>query len=719
MILTQIYAVRGMDCAEEVEALKATVGRVPGVERLDFNLLNGTMTVTADESVTAEAIGESARRAGLTAQPVKAMAGEAVVESFWQRRGRFLTCAASAASLVAGFAVQAGVCGNPWEALTAEGRDCGAIPAVSLLAYLVSMILGGWHVLPKAVAALVSRRPDMNLLMTVAVLGAAAIGQWLEAASVAFLFALALLLESWSVGRARHAIRALTALTPAQARYVCPHDGDIMEQPVTQVPVGATVLVRPGERIPLDGVVLDGRTTVDEAPITGESRPVDKAPGDDVFAGSINNEGAFRFRATKPATDTTLARVIRMVEEAQSRRAPLEQWVDRFARYYTPAMLAAALVVAVVPPLFVGHWGDWFYNALVMLVIACPCALVISTPVGIVAGLTAAARHGVLIKGGAYLEAAARVRAVALDKTGTLTRGQPDVQEIVPHDDHDRDSVLAGAAALESANDHPLARAIRRKAAAVGVRVPEVRDLRVIPGKGVEGFVNGRRYWLGSHRLMDERGAETPALHAEAERLEDAGHSVIALGTDDHVCGLLTASDVLREAAAPAVRDLKRHGVQRVVMLTGDNEGTARAVALAAGVDTYRAELLPEDKLKAVHDLVREFQYVAMVGDGVNDAPAMAAATLGIAMGAAGTDAALETADVALMADDLTRLPWLIRHARRVLLTIQTNIAFALALKAGVMLLALTGHATLWMAIAADMGASLIVVFWSLRLLRG
>jgi len=716
MILTQIYVVRGMDCAEEVEALKATVGRLPGVERLDFNLLNGTMTVTADEAVTAAVVDEAARRAGLTAQRANA---DALPESFWQRRGRFLTCAASATALATGFAVQVGACGSLRPVLTADATGGGAVPAISLLAYLTSMILGGWHVIPKAVAALVSRRPDMNLLMTVAVLGAAAIGQWLEAASVAFLFALALLLESWSVGQARHAIRALTALAPAQARYLCPHDGDILEKPVTEVPVGVTVIVGPGERIPLDGVVLDGHTTVDEAPITGESRPVDKAAGAEVFAGSINNEGAFRFRATKLATDTTLARIIRMVEEAQSRRAPLEQWVDRFARYYTPAMLAVAVVVAVVPPLLVGHWGAWFYDSLVMLVIACPCALVISTPVGIVAGLTAAARKGVLIKGGVYLEAAARVKAVAIDKTGTLTRGQPDVQDIVPQEGHSREDVLAGAAALESLNDHPLARAIRRKAVAAGVQIPEVRDLRIIPGKGVEGFVKGRLYWLGSHRLMDERGAETPALHAEAERLEDAGHSVIALGTADHVCGLLTATDTLREAAAPAVRDLKRHGVQRVVMLTGDNEGTARAVALAAGVDAYRAELLPEDKLKAVHDLVREFQHVAMVGDGVNDAPAMAAATLGVAMGAAGTDAALETADVALMADDLTRLPWLIRHARRVLLTIQTNIVFALGLKAAVMVLALTGHATLWMAIAADMGASLIVVFWSLRLLRG
>lgn len=717
MIQKRTYRVTGLDCAEEVEALKATIGRLTGVERLDFNLLSATVQVTADESVSPDAIREAARRAGLDAVPAEPGAPPED-ESFWQRRGRLLTFLAGVVALAAGFALHANAHGGAIHALAGEEGWAHVTPAAALVAFLAALALGGWHVVPKAAAALLSLRPDMNLLMTIAVAGAAALGQWFEAASVAVLFSLALLLESWSVGRARNAIRALTALSPPQARYVCPHDGDILERPVEQVPVGATVLVRPGERLPLDGIVLEGYTSVNEAPITGESRPVEKAPGAEVFAGSINHDGAIRFRTTHPAADTTLARIIRMVEEAQSRRAPLEQWVDRFARRYTPVMIAIALAVALVPPLFNGHWGAWFYQALVILLIACPCALVISTPVGVVAGLTAAARAGVLIKGGVYLEAAARIRAVAIDKTGTLTRGHPDVQAIMPFDNHTRADVLTAAAALESMSDHPMARAIRRKAREEGLVVPAAPDLQAIPGKGITGTLAGRPYWIGSHRLMDERGAETPAMHAQAERLEDAGHSVIAVGTADHVCGLITVSDALRPEAAGAIQSLKRHGVQRVLMLTGDNEGTAAAVARDVGVDAWQAERLPADKLKAVHELTAEFEHVAMVGDGVNDAPAMAAATLGIAMGAAGTHAAIETADIALMTDDLSRLPWLIAHARRVIVTIRTNIAFALGLKAGVMLLSLAGHASLWMAIAADMGASLIVVFWSLRLLR-
>ncbi len=717
MIRRVTYAVRGMDCAEEVEALKGTVGRLPRVERLDFNLLNATMTVTADENVTGEMVREAARRAGLDAHPATEAARSVPHDSFWEQRGRMIGCVTAASALAAGFILHAVAAKSVLMALASA--SAGSAPSSALAAYAISIALAGWHVVPKAAAAVINRRPDMNLLMTLAVIGAVAIGEWFEAASVACLFALALLLESWSVGRARHAIRALTALSPVTARYLCPQDGAIMEKPIAEVPIGAIALVYPGERVPLDGTVTEGLTTVNQAPITGESRPAAKAPGADVFAGSINNDGAFRFRVTKPAADTTLARITRMVEEAQSRRAPLEQWVDRFARYYTPLMLAVATAVALLPPLFVGHWTASLYQALVILVIACPCALVISTPVGIVAGLTAAARHGVLIKGGVHLESAARVNAFAFDKTGTLTLGHPDVQQVVPFGDHTSADVIAAAAALESMSDHPMARALRRRASADNVVLPEPLDLRAIPGKGVEGSINGRAFWIGSHRLMHERGAETPTVHAEAERLEDAGHSVIAVGTADHVCGLITVADALREAAVSAISDLRRHGIHRVVMLTGDNEGTALAVARAAGIDDVRAELLPQDKLQAVHGLMQEFRHVAMVGDGVNDAPAMAASTLGIAMGAAGSDTAIETADVALMSDDLTRLPWLVRHARRVMRTIRTNIAFALGLKATVMLLALLGHATLWMAIAADMGASMIVVFWSLRLLRG
>jgi Cd2+/Zn2+-exporting ATPase len=493
----------------------------------------------------------------------------------------------------------------------------------------------------------------------------------------------------------------------------------VREQPVADIPVDAIVLVRPGERIPLDGTVTEGATTVNEAPLTGESRPVPKAPGAEVFAGTINHDGALAFRVTRPAGDTTLARIIRMVEEAEDRRAPVEQWVDRFARVYTPLMLALAVLVAIAPPLLAGaDWSRWFYNALVMLVIACPCALVIATPVGIVAGLTAAARQGVLIKGGIYLEIAARLRAVALDKTGTLTHGRPEVQTVVPLNGHTEAELLARAAALEAHSEHPLAHAIRTRAAALGLPPIAVTDFQSIPGKGAEGRLDGRPFWIGSHRLLEERAPETPELHARVTALEDVGHSVVIVGNDQHVCGLIGVADRLRESAPQVVRDLKRLGIRTVVMLTGDNPGTAAAIAQAAGLDDYRAELLPADKREAIAELTRLHTAVAMVGDGVNDAPAMAAATLGMAMGSAGTDAAIETADIALMADDLTRLPWLVRHARRVMLTVKANIGFALGLKAAVMLLALGGLATLWLAILADMGASLIVIAYSLRLLK-
>ena len=393
--------------------------------------------------------------------------------------------------------------------------------------------------------------------------------------------------------------------------------------------------------------------------------------------------------------------------------------MDRFARYYTPVMIVLAVLVAVGPPLLLGgDWAIWFYEALVMLVIACPCALVISTPVGIVAGLASAARNGVLIKGGVHLETAIRLKAIAIDKTGTLTEGRPEVQTILSFDRYSPDDVLARAAALETQSAHPIAGAICRKAMANGIQLGVAREFMAITGRGAEGTVAGERLWIGSHRLMHERAADAPTIHAEVERLEDAGHSVVVLGSGNRACGLISVADRLRPAAAEAIAALHDLGIRHITMITGDNEGTAAAVAQEAGVDAYHAELLPEDKMKFIHALAQDYEHVGMVGDGVNDAPAMAASSLAVAMGAAGSDAAIETADVALMADDLAKLPWLVSHARRTMTTIRTNVIFALGLKATVMILAIAGMATLWMAIAADMGASLIVVSWSLRLLK-
>ena len=703
--------------------MRQTVGKLPGVASLEFNLIEGTMTVQAAAgAVNEQAIEDAVRKAGLRVVALGAAGPtgvDEVAENWWGRHARTLLCWSSGLLVLSGCVTHAVTHGNLLHALAGgEGMEHHQFPLPVVVFYAAAVIAGTWFVVPKAWLALRRLRADMNLLMTLAVIGAMVIGQWFEAGTVAFLFALALLLESWSVARARRAIRALVGLTPPTARVICPCQGEIEEEAVSEVEPGATVIVRPGERIPLDGVITKGQTSVNQAPITGESMPVAKMVGDEVFAGTINEDGAIEFRTTKPAAETTLARIIRMVEQAQSRRAPVEQWVEKFARYYTPAMIALAVLVAVLPPLLGAPWGRWFYEALVMLVIACPCALVISTPVGIVAGLTSAAAAGVLVKGGVHLESLARIQAVAFDKTGTLTKGHPVVQEIVPLNGHTASEILARAAALEIHSKHPLAAAILRQARADHVASLTARNFLALKGRGAKATLDGRRYWVGSQRLAQDRGVADAQVYLCAHRMEDAGHSVVVVGNDRHVCGLISVADGVRAEAAAVVKALHADGVRHVVMLTGDNQGTAAAVGCAVGVDEVRAELLPEDKLQAIEGLLLIHGATAMVGDGVNDAPALASATVGIAMGAAGADAAIETADIALMSDDLLRLPWLMQHARRTLAIIQANIVFALGLKVIFLVLALAGAASLWMAIAADMGASLLVIINSLRLLQ-
>ena len=709
------FRIRGMCCAEEVGLLKRELAPlVGGDERLRFDLINGKLTVTGGACAN-EQIIQTVAATGMEAEPWDEAPAP---RSSWQRHGQAALCAASGILLTTGFSLHASQLDGVVAALASGGRH--ALPAHLVALYIGAVATGIWHVFPRALFAARRLRPDMNLLMTIAVAGAALIGEWQEAATVSFLFALALLLESWSVGRARRAISALVELTPSMARYICPDDGDIMERPLERVPAGAEVLVRPGERIPLDGVISRGATSVNQAPITGESVPVERGVGDLVFAGTINCQGAIRFRCQGGVEDTQLARIIRMVEEAQARRAPSEQWVDRFARVYTPAMLGLAALVALFPPLFMGgEWAAWFYQALVMLVIACPCALVISTPVSVVAGLATAARHGVLIKGGAYLEAPARLDAVALDKTGTLTVGEPEVREVVPRDPARADEVLGIAAALEAQSAHPLARAILARAEADGVAsMGQARNVRDLPGRGTEGLVEGIPCWIGGHRLLAERGGPDGTELEMLERLEGEGCTVVAVHHGPTLLGFIVLADRIRPEAAATVRALQARGIKHLVMLTGDNRATASAVAEAVGIRNFQAGLLPGEKVDAVTELARRHGLVAMVGDGVNDAPALAASSLGIAMGAMGSAAAVETADIALMADDLSRLPWLVDHARRVLAVIKQNIFFALGLKAAFIALALAGVATLWMAIAADMGASLLVIFNGLRLLK-
>ena len=712
---TSKYRVHGLDCADEATELRQTVGKLTGVRELSFDYLRGLMIVDHDESVASTArLMEAVAAAGMRAEVWQDDALKIVAPTDDGRWRRSALTIASGGCLTLAFVCDWWTLG--WRGAFG-GSESGQVLTVSVL-YVISALLGSLIVLPKAWGAVRRGRLEINVLMVIAVTGAIAIGQFAEAATVSFLFAVSLALEAWSVGRARRAVESLMLLTPETACVLRP-DGTETIVPAGEVPVGATLVVRPGEKFPLDGRVSKGETTVNQAPITGESVPVAKQPGDDVFAGTINEDGAIEIVTTKPADDSMLARITRLVSDAQSKRSQAEQWVETFARYYTPSVMALAVAVMLLPPLLAGgSWTGWFYQGLVLLVIACPCALVISTPVSMVAALASAANQGVLVKGGSFLELAAHLKAIALDKTGTLTEGRPEVKEVVPLSGHTDRELLEIAAAIEARSQHPLAAAIVRHAESLGLKPKPADDFQAISGKGATASLQGQRYWIGSHRAFEERGQETPELHDRLEHLVARGHSVVVIANDEHVCGLIALGDTVRANAKDALTALHRAGVNRIVMLTGDNPSAAKTVAAAVGVDDVRAELLPEDKMAAIEKLVAEHGQVGMIGDGVNDAPAMARATLGIAMGAVGTDTALETADIALMNDDLSRVAWLIRHSQRTLRIVRQNITASLAVKAVFVILTALGHANLWTAIAADMGVTLLVVFNSLRLLH-
>ena len=689
------FIVEGMDCADEVRQLEGKLGPLPGVTQLRFDLVGRKLTVEGTATVgeiqrAVKEIGMTARADGQATTPL----------AFWERRGRMMMAAVSGILLVAG--LMTGWAGGP------------ATVEVALLA--LSAVSGGWFIAPRGLRAARNGVLDMNVLMTLATVGAAGIGEWSEGASVMFLFAVAQLLETYSMDRARNAIKALMDLSPAEANVR--RNGRESVVPVSEVSVGDFVVVRPGQKIPLDGVVEAGTSSVNQAPITGESVPVDKLPGAEVFAGSINEHGVLDIRVTKLVEDTTLARIIHAVEEAQATRAPSQGFVDRFATIYTPAVVAFAVFLVVVPPLIgLGSWSTWFYRALAMLVIACPCALVISTPVSIVSGLAGAAKAGILIKGGVHLENAGRATVVAFDKTGTLTEGRPSLVDITPLG-ADRRDVLRFGAALEQGSEHPLARAILGAAKEQHIELPTVSAFRALVGRGVTGTVEGRPLNLGNERLMNELGVLTPEVRRALEAVEQAGQTAVVLATAQEALGVLAIGDRLRPEAAQALQALRRLGIRKTVMLTGDNEGTARAVATRLHIDEYRAGLLPDDKAEVVRDLESRGERVVFVGDGINDAPALATATVGIAMGAAGTDVALETADIALMADDLSKLPIALQASRKTLRIIKQNIGLSLINKAVFIVLAVGGWATLWMAVASDMGASLVVIANGLRGLR-
>lgn len=717
-----VLKIKGMDCAEEVAILKREIGPLVGGDgHLSFDVLKGQMTILASApGAELESIIKAVRKTGMDAVPYEVNRSTRQEKmSWWERQGRLTLTLSSGALTASGLLLHLSLAGNWADVLGSEGMgQAKSIPLAVRALYSLAVLAGVFLVIPKAWFSLRRLRPDMNLLMTIAVCGAVAIGEWFEAATVAFLFALSLTLESWSVSRARRAIEKLLDLAPAVIRVI-DSTGMVKEVAPDTVEVGTVFQIRPGERIALDGEVVKGTSDVNQAPITGESIAVTKEVGAVVYAGTVNGSGTLEVRSTRTSQDTTLATIIRMVGEAQQKRAPSEQWVDRFAHYYTPSVLVVAFAVFLIPTLAFGKPFDvWLYQALVLLVIACPCALVISTPVSVVAALAAAAKNGVLVKGGAHMETPARLKAVALDKTGTLTEGRPAVVEVVTLSGHTEMELLERAAAMESHSDHPLARAIVEYCAAKGVKPLPAEEFSIIPGKGATGRWNGKEYWLGSHRFLEERGQETPEVHEELEKLSSTGRTVVVIGNESHVCGYLALADTIRPESKATIQRLRAAGIEHVVMLSGDNRGTAEAIGREAGIDEIRADLLPADKVTAISELVARYTTVAMVGDGINDAPALSLASLGIAMGAAGSDTAMEAADVALMSDDLSKLPWLVEHSRRMLGIIRTNIVLSLAVKAVFVVLTILGHASLWAAIAADMGMSLLVIFNALRLLR-
>ena len=693
-----VFKIDGMDCREEVAILERRLKPLPGLEDMVADLVGQRLRVRYDAAklstnLIAEAVAQTGMRAWLEHEaPVGQTAAATARQTF---------VIASGAALGAGMLLE----------------FAGAPAAAVRAAYLASILTAGIYTARRAWAATRVMSLDINVLMLIAVAGAILIGEWSEGATVTFLFAFAQILETRTMDRARHTIRALMDLTPAEA--VVRRGTHETKVRVDDVRVGEVLLVSPGEKIPLDGVVVSGSSPVNQAPITGESLPVEKSAGDGVFAGTINGYGALDVRVTHLRQDTTLARIIALVELAQSQRAPSQAFVERFARYYTPAVIALAIGIALVPPVLLAQPFDtWFYRALVLLVISCPCALVISTPVAVVSAIATAARRGVLIKGGVHLERLGSIRCVAFDKTGTLTRGTPHVVDVIPLNDTAIDEVLEIAAGLEARSEHPVGRAILAKAVESGIALPQSVEFQSIPGRGAQAMVSGRPALIGNHRLIEERGLCNAAIHAKLDALAASGRTAVLVSREGLPLGIIALADRTRESAREAIEMLRSQGVQHVVMLTGDNQASADALAREIGADDSRAELLPHDKVAAVHDLRKRYGSIAMVGDGVNDAPALAAADVGIAMGAAGTDAALETADIALMADELLKIPFAIRLGRATLRNIHANVTLSLGLKVIFLGLAVTGSATLWMAVMADMGASLLVIANGMRLLR-
>ncbi|AEV17966.1 cadmium-translocating P-type ATPase [Geobacillus sp. NFOSA3] len=694
------YRVQGFTCANCAAKFENNVKSLPGVQDAKVNF--GASKITVWGTTTIEELEKAGAFENLKVREDKEKAVKR--EPFWKQKENIKVYISAVLLVISWFL----------------GKQYGEEHIFATIGYAAAILIGGYSLFIKGFKNLVRLNFDMNTLMTVAILGAAAIGEWGEGATVVILFAISEALERYSMDKARQSIESLMDIAPKEA--LIRRGNEEMMVPVDDIQVGDIMIVKPGQKLAMDGIVIKGTSTLNQAAITGESVPVTKTVGDEVFAGTLNEEGLLEVKVTKRVEDTTLSKIIHLVEEAQAERAPSQAFVDRFAKYYTPAIIIFALLLAVIPPLFMGaDWSEWIYRGLAVLVVGCPCALVISTPVSIVTAIGNAAKNGVLIKGGIYLEEAGNLKVIAFDKTGTLTKGIPSVTDVVTYNGNENE-LMTITAAIEKGSQHPLASAIIRKAEEDGLNFNDVsvEEFQSITGKGVKAKVNNAMYYVGSPGLFEEllpNGIQSE-IKEQITTLQIQGKTVMALGTEKEILALIAVADEIRESSKEVIRKLHQVGIEKTVMLTGDNQRTAEAIGKQVGVSDIKADLLPEDKLNFIKELRDKYRSVAMVGDGVNDAPALAASTVGVAMGGAGTDTALETADIALMSDDLSKLPYTIKLSRKALAIIKQNITFSLGIKVLALLLIVPGWLTLWLAIFADMGATLIVTLNSMRLLN-
>ena len=706
------FTLEGLDCPECASKLQKKISTGEGVHEVRVNFSTSSLTVAHELSkINRTDLITAVEEAGYKATITEGTTSIKPSRFLALKNKKLLSTLLSGCFIMLAFITQLLNHTLPYYLLT-TGLYTLTLPQVL---YLLAIISGGYYSAKSGYYSLLSKTFDMNFLMTTAVIGALGIGEFEEGAMVIFLFSLGNTLQSYTMERARNAIRLLMALAPKEA--FLKRGGRLIKVPIAELKVGDTIIVRPGEKVSVDGRIINGSSSLDESPITGESHPHDKVAGDRVFAGSVNGAGSLDVRVEKLAEDSTLSRIIHLVEEAQVQKAPSQNFVDKFSKIYTPAVLIAAALIITFPPLLLSlPFADWFYRGLMLLVISCPCALVISTPVSIIAAIACASRNGILIKGGAYLEEMGALNAIAFDKTGTLTRSQFEVTNIVALDESSTDEIMAIAASLEMKSEHPLAQAILKKAGQEHISLREPQDFIVYPGKGVKGTLNGQSAYVGNLVFFQEHAIPTTAYEPLALKLENEGKTTILIHHNT-TKGIIALADTLRKEAPRCIEELKKKGITHMVMLTGDNERVAAAIAQQLKVDSFQASLLPEEKVEAIKKYLSEYEKVAMVGDGVNDAPALAASSVGIAMGAAGSNTALETADVALMSDDLLKLPFLVHLSRKTLSTIKTNIGFSLIVKAAFIALALMGMANLWMAVVADMGTSLLVTLYGMRLI--